>query len=70
MKRLKRDMRLKFLFARESMDSNAEYLQHKKLYIKSNWDPPTAFKSVENRLSNLESTLTTKHLFKQHIAGK
>ena len=49
MQHFKRDVRLKFLFAEQSMDSNKEYVQYKKLYIKSTWDPPLAFGTVERK---------------------
>ena len=55
-KRFRRDVRLKFLFA-DNEDSNDEL--NPQLYIKSDWEPPQACKSIEDRISNFEHHLTT-----------
>ena len=57
MERMKRDIRLKYLFAGETNINDF----NKKLYIKSDWDPTQANADIENRLEQLEEELTAIH---------
>ena len=65
MSRLRRDVRLKFLYAGEDdPDFEDDYIKNKKLYIKSTWPPPLAFKSVEQRLNNFDNSLVKERTSK------
>ena len=64
-RRFQRDVRLKFLFAEEQMDPNNEYVTSKKLYIKSEWDPPEVFNSIEEKLCQFDTNLSHQHKNKQ-----
>ena len=58
MERLRRDTRLKFIFAETSdPEFEEDYAIYKKLYIKSDWPSPPAFKNVEDRLVAIENLL-------------
>ena len=54
MERMKRDVRLKYIFAGET--NNNDF--NKKLYIKLDWDPPQATTDIENRLDRFKEELT------------
>ena len=52
----KRDVRLKYTFAGEIPSPMSK--NDKKIYIKSDWDPPTGNDELESRLSAFSTTLT------------
>ena len=56
--RMKRDVRLKYLFADEDDDFDADFT--KKLYIKSNWQPPWANQKVEQMLEEFGDAMRDK----------
>ena len=60
MDRMRRDVRLKYLFA--GSEESTEY--NPKLYIKSDWEPPIADLDIENRIDDFEQKLTQLRLAK------
>ena len=53
--RMRRDVRLKYIFAGEENDDKDF---NARLYIKSEWDPDDACYDVENRINKFEQVLT------------
>ena len=50
MKRMKRNIRIKYLFVRKE----TKITYDKKIYIKSDWNPLTASANMENKLIRFE----------------
>ena len=59
--RLTKDMRLKYLFQGE--DDNETNNYNRKLYIKSQWEPPPASRDIENRITKFSEAITEKRTF-------
>ena len=60
MERFRRDIRLRFFFDsnHEGNSSDMESPHKKKLYIKSDWQPPYTLKPVEQRLTSFEKEIS------------
>ena len=57
--RLRRDVRLRYIFGGDEEDSYNEVSTHNpKLYSRSEWQPDAACTSIENRINQFETTLT------------
>ena len=64
------DVWLKFYFLGGDLPTTTNHLdkQKRKLYIKSKWPPPLAFKSVEDRMKAFSKELFNRHDFIKKVS--